>query len=185
MVVPQAYTNLNIFKRIEVWILLALTVAGLVFVISTGKPRPEEPENLPEKTITETSSEPKTFAKDSLLEIHSIKVRRESDRFLAEVDFTYDNQSDKPITTANAASLIPESKKAAPVFFLAFTGAPPILPAGEKTNSSLQFSLQGEEIAGELNLRIAGNSTPIKSSRSFDPESIKVGESKTFTRLDW
>ena len=139
-----------------------------------GSPK-QEPQN----------AAPKNFAEGSKLEVKSIQVRREKDRYLTEVEFTFDNQSDQAIATAQAASLLPESKKAAPVFFLAFTGAPPVLPAEQTTNSSLNFSLQGEEIAGELTLRLGSHSALAKSSRSFDPESIAVGETRTFTTLDW
>ena len=192
--VPQAYTNLSIFKRIEIWILLALTVAGLVFVLSTrpttgsgdpssGTDKAKTPEGDP--ATRDSPATPTAFKKGNPLEAKSVTVTREADRFLARVTFSYNNESDQPIHTIAGAYVFPESKRPASPFFLAFEGAPPIIPAKKKTDNSLTFSLNNKEIAGELTLRVAGFPTLIKSSRSFDPESIAIGSSKTFTQLDW
>jgi hypothetical protein len=194
MMLTQAYTNLNVFKRIEVWILLVLTVAGLVFVLLNREPTTEDSgfanSSKPGRVSPGIAATPDANASsapsnDTLLEIKNVSLRREGEHFLAEVKFVFNNQTAQPVRTIEDAKLITGGGESIPVFFLAFTGAPPEIPATKKSQASLHFSLRGETIVGALALDIGGHRAPIKSSRSFDPESIADNQSKTFNQLDW
>lgn len=182
MVVPQAYTNLSIFKRIEVWILLVLTMAGLVFVLlsrDTADPFDESPKPKPAAPSTSKleSTSPITY--------QTTQLRREGENYIAELSLSFDNQTDAPIRSIDDAKLITGSGRSIPIFFLAFTGTPPVFPANTKSDATLRFSLLGEDIVGNLTLDIAGERQEIKSTRSFDPEAIAKNESVTFKQLDW
>ena len=194
MVLPQAYTNLSIFKRIEVWILLALTAVGLVFVLLSGTPeddpddiggKPDSDENHPTKK-TPSPISPGEFKQDGPLVIESASVRRDGQGvFLTELSFSFDNQDDAAVRPVEQAKLITASGKSVPVFILAFAPVPLAFPAKQKTSSSLLFSLKAEDLVGKLTLDIAGKRAALKSERSFDPESIPERQSKTFKNLDW
>ena len=194
MVLPQAYTNLSIFKRIEVWILLVLTAGGLVFVLLSGTPDDDpdatggkagKGENDPNhKTPSPTS--PTEFKKDGPLVIERASVRRDGQGvFLTEVNFDFENQADTAVCPVEQAKLITASGKSVPVFILAFAPVPPAFPPKQKTSSSMLFSLKAEDLVGKLTLDIAGKRAAIKSGRSFDPASIPERQSKNFKNLDW
>lgn len=193
---PQAYTKLSIFKRIEVWILLALTAAGLaVVLLSTGpqddpgdddgrppagqadKDKPEQPPS---------PSAPAEFGHDGPLVIDEVDLTREGEHsYLVEVHFSFDNQRDAELRPVEQAKLITASGKSVPVFVLAFASFPPPLPAGQETASSMLFSLGAADVVGELTLDIAGSRAAVKSGRSFDPESLRERTTRTFKNLDW
>jgi hypothetical protein len=177
---------LSIFKRTEVWILLVLTVAGLVFVLLSRESderqdSPPEPIDAPPPTDTG----PAEFEAAGPIEIKSVTVKHEQDIFLAEVNFRYDNQTDATISTLDQAKLVTATGKSTPVFFLAFTGAPPNLRPMMKSDLSLRFSVRGEDLVGELTLAIGDQRATVKSKRSFDPETIGQLQVKTFNTLDW
>ena len=187
---------MSIFKRIEVWILLVLTAAGLVFVLlsddndrddyggTPGKTDPVKPaKRVDNPPPAKTSAE---FEEGGPVEVESVKLEREpSGDYFCIVQFEFSNQSQSPVHTIRSAGLVTKSDKRIPIFFLAFDGAPPILPPQESTKTSLRFSLKPEDVVGDLTLEIAGARAPVKSSRSFDPESIARSGSRTFTNLDW
>ncbi|MFT4547876.1 MAG: hypothetical protein ACI8XO_002469 [Verrucomicrobiales bacterium] len=193
MVVPQAYTNLSLFKRIEVWILLVLTVAGLVFVLlSNNPPDPYAESESPspvEGDQTAHSKKPSAATKPSMptgpLQIGNVTVKREGETYLLEVGVEFDNQSESPVHAIESAKLITGTGKSLPVFFLAFTGTPPVFPAKAKTTEDLRFSLLAEDIVGNLRLDLNGQRRDIKSARSYDPESIAINATQTFKQLDW
>ncbi|MGI9244733.1 MAG: hypothetical protein ACR2RV_28275 [Verrucomicrobiales bacterium] len=191
---------MSIFKRVEVWILLVLAVAGLVYVLLSQQESP--PGRAPGQQATRPDSagsidsspdakapttEPQTPAFDSggQLEVTRVRVNRNGREYLTEVDFSYDNQTQETLRTIEDGKLITASGKALPVFFVAFTGAPPELPAAQKSDATVRFQLGSEDIIGELSLDVGGQRTPVKSARSFDPEAIASRESKSFNSTEW
>jgi len=192
--VPQAYTKLKIFKRIEVWILLVLGAAGLVFVLLSrqeelGARDPGERGTRgedPQRTVPPPADvRDSAFQAGGQLEVKGVRVNRTGREYLTEVGFSFDNQSEEPLQTFEEAKLITASGKHLPAFFLAFTGAPPELPAGQKSDATVRFRLGSEDIIGELSLDIGGQRQQIKSARSFDPEAIASRDSKSFDSTEW
>ena len=112
-------------------------------------------------------------------------MERDYSEYLIEISFSYDNQTDAKLDTLDVAKLVTASGKSFPVFFLAFTGVPPQLPARTKSDTSLRFSILSEDIVGELTLVIGDQRAPVKSARSFDPESVRNQQSMRFNDLDW
>ena len=184
---------MSIFKRAEVLILLVLVVAGVVFVIlsdqENGGDDPDSKSNNARTSGTrvETGAEPHSpaFATGGALQIKGVNVRREKQAYLTEVRFSFDNQTDETVNTLDEAKLITGTGKSAPVFFLAFTGAPPALRPKMKSEASLQFSLLAEDVVGELDLVVGAQRAQVKSAHSFDPESIANSQAKTFSDRDW
>ncbi len=185
---------MKIFKRIEVWILLVLTVAGLVYVLlsrqeqlptgATGQRAPRG-DSSPSPAASSAPIQNSAFESGGRLEVTRVRVNRNGREYLTEVDFSYDNQAQKPLRTIEEAKLITASGKHLPAFFLAFTGAPPMLPARQKSVATVRFQLGSEDIIGELNLDIGGQRQQIKSARSFDPEAIASRDSKSFDSTEW
>ena len=192
MAAPQAYTKLSIFKRIEVWILLVLAVAGLVYVLLSRQehhaeraPQAPPPARQPARPAPTNTAPESAYDPGGALEVKSVRVKRNGGEYLTEIDFDYDNQTEETLRTIDAARLITASGKSLPAFFLAFTGAPAELPAKQRSAATVRFGLSSEDIIGELELDVGGQRKAIKSARSFDPEAIASRESKTFNSLDW
>ena len=185
---------MSIFKRIEVWVLLVLTVAGLVFVLLSrnGQEIDEFGARPSRKPTADTPGQrppaeklPAAFRESGVIQIQSVQVKRDRADYIAEVKLRYDNQTDALIRTVDEAKLVTESGSALPVFFLAFTGAPPQLRPKETSDLSLQFSIPSEDLVGQLTLAISGHRASVKSARSFDPESIGPDQIRTFDQPDW
>lgn len=161
-------------------------VAGLVFVLLNREPTDLFEDPPPQNTETVTTPEPVKTEKDaSPIQLKSVTLKREGDHYLSEVTISFDNQSDTEVRTVDSAKLVTDSGKTIPIFFLAFTGIPPVLPAEKKSDATLRFNLLPEDIVGQLTLDISGHRAEIKSARSFDPESIAEKQSMTFKQLDW
>ena len=183
---------MSIFKRIEVWLLLVLSVAGLVYVLLNQQedvaerfPRTAPATRPPASAAPAAATKNPVFEPGGQLEVKGVRVDRNGGEYLTEVTFSYDNQSDRTLRTIDDAKLITASGKSLPVFFLAFKGAPPEFPAKQKSTATVRFELGGEDIIGELHLDVGGQRQPIKSPRSFDPEAIASRSSKTFNSPDW
>jgi len=187
----------SIFKRAEVWILLVLTVAGLVFVLLQDKGDTEDGLDAKTEKVSSDIKSPKEkgdpnpkpeksdLPAGGVIEVEKIEVKRDSDRFLTKVFISYDNRSDEAVAAVDDAKLVTASGKLLPFFFLAFEGAPPELPAGEKTNTPLMFVVPVDDLAGDLTLEIAGDRVPIKTGEGFDPTTIAADGPSTFKSLEW
>lgn len=185
---------MNVFKRIEVWILLVLTAAGLVFVLLSRQEelakrgpgtRDVGGEGLPVPAANPAPAQAAAFEPGGQLEVAGVRVNRSGREYLTEVEFSYDNPSEKPLRTFEEAKLITSSGEALPAFFLAFTEPPPELPAKQRSDATVRFLLHSEDIIGELTLDVGGQRKQIKSARSFDPEAIASRGSRSFDSTDW
>ena len=185
---------MSIFKRIEVWILLVITVAGLVFVLLSrneheidefGERTSREPAVATPGNQRPAEKAPEAFQESETIQIRSVHLKRDRTDYIAEIKLRYDNQTDTLIRTVDEAKLVTESGSALRVFFLAFTGAPPQLRPRMKSDLSLQFSIPSEDLVGQLTLAIGDHRASVKSARSFDPESIGAHQIRTFNQPDW
>ena len=164
---------MNIFKRIEVWILLVLVGAGIVFVLMTNRDGGNG-----------DGDGDGGSGRGTRFVVKKTTVKRDYGNFEAEIALTYDNRSGGEIDTATAAKLIGENGKRIPVFFLAIA-MPPKIPAGKKNDLSLRFWLEPEDVKGSLSLEILGENVEVKNGTPLDPESIPNQEKRTYEGTEW
>ncbi|MEM7146251.1 MAG: hypothetical protein AAF591_14025 [Verrucomicrobiota bacterium] len=197
---------MNLFKRVEVWVLVAFIIAGLAYVLISEQqknndtsPPPTSPSafNKPESNTATTANDPSTTPQKETqsFTLKKIHLKRDYENAIIELDLVIHNEHGQeyqlippyaqllaapPDTPANNT---PPKNQLRPIepFFLAFA-APPVIPAGQKTApAQLKYWLEPTDLAGPLWLQIQNQSQLVKSASSFNLNTIKNQQSKSFT----
>ncbi len=166
---------MNLFKRIEVWILIGLIGGGIAFVLVTaGDPGAVDGE------IGGAGRGGGKFSIDQML------LARESDHARLDVGITYDNLGGGEIEAGPPnVRLITDSGDEVDPYFLA--GAfPTVIAAGRRSPVTVKYWLGPAHFGtGGLRLEIRGESRPVKSAKPFNLESLGDGESRVLDGPDW
>ncbi len=166
---------MQLFKRIELWILLLPLVVGLFFVFGS---RPHEGAGgLPDA--------PNATAEDAPLKIHRCVLTRDYGNGQLDIEVRLRNDSaDKLVLQSPKARLLTEKGREVPGFFLPFQPQPEV-PAKSTQDVELRYWLDAADLDGALKLDVNGKTVDVKSSKAFDLNSLKNTEKKTFSPSEW
>lgn len=165
---------MQLFKRIELWILLILLVAGLAFVFTS---HPKDNDAGPD-TVSAASEE-------SALKVHRCVLKRDYGNAQLELEVKVRNDSPATLVLQSpAAKLLGAKGREIPSFFLPFQAQPEV-PAKATQEVQLRYWLDAADLAGPLSLEVQGKAVEVKSSKPFDLNSVENSKEKAFTPSEW
>lgn len=163
-------------KRIELWVLLAVILAGLAWVFMSG---PGADADLPR-----AGSAPAVDAQTPL-QLHRCVLKRDHGNARLDIDLRVRN--DRPETLVMQppkVRLLTADGRDIPEFFLPIEPRPEV-PAGSSQDVQLRYWLQAADLEGTLTLEVDGNSLTIKGAGSFDLKSMENGVEKVIQPEGW
>ncbi len=169
---------MTVLKRVEVWILLALVVGGLVFVLATRGDRPGRPGR--DGDGTDPAEAPAGFT------VTRVELRRDGSHAMAALRVRCRNDGDDPLVVAgeNGARLVADGNERVPVYFRAFAAAPEVAP-GEESEVVLRYWLSAGHLEGALRLELGGESAEVKDDEPLALDALEDGEEIAFTGTRW
>jgi len=168
---------MNPFKRIELWVLLAMIVAGMVYVFTSNPGGGDGP-----LTGTGTGG---PAPKDKELVLHKSTLERDYGNVRLDIDLKVRNDSsDKLVMQSPAVRLLASSGKEVPSFFLPFDALPEI-PAKSSQDVQLRYWLSTDDLKGPLTLEVKGKTLEVKSAQPVDIATLKNGEKKVIKGTVW
>lgn len=155
------------FKRIEVWVLLALSLGAAWFVLkmdsdSGGPPVAPRPD-----AVTagggDAGAPPDHPEAGNRFRVREVRVIPEEDHEIIEIEVAGKSEGDQPLDLDNGkARLVTADGSEVPPFFVPFA-APPIFPPGEESTVTLRYwqARSGEEPRSPLTLELDGEPLPL------------------------
>lgn len=163
---------MSFFKRIEVWVLLLLSIAAAVWVFTTDQKAAEDgnPQSIAEG---EVSQEPG-------LKILRCSLERDYGNARLDIELRYRNASPRPLFLLPPdVRLLTAEGKEVPAFTLATEKAAQI-PAQTAQDVRLRFWLEKGHLSGPLTLEIRGEKAEVKSSAAVSLDSLENGKPKSW-----
>ena len=168
---------MNWFKRIELWLLLALVVAGLFFVF--GQRPTEDEANKGGAGVVATGKD------DAPLLLHRSVITRDYGNARLDIDVRVRNDgAEKLVLQTPKARVLNGKGREIPSFFLPFD-APPEVPPQSTQDVQLRYWLDAADFQGAITLEVDGKSVALKNTKPFDLNTIKNAEKKTVTGIEW
>ncbi len=169
---------MNFLKRIELWVLLAVIVAGLVWVFTSSSSDEEEPDASDGATSSvETHEAP--------LKLHRCVLERDYGNARLDIELRVRNDSsDKLVLQAPKVKLLTDKGREVPSFFLPFDPVPEVA-VKSTLDVQLRYWLDAADLQGALTLEVDGKTIPVKSTKAFDLVSMKNAEKKVLEPKEW
>ncbi len=169
---------MNFLKRIELWVLLAVILAGLVWVFSSKHADDDESG----ASGTSTTADAGDAAP---LKLHRCVVERDYGNARLDLDVRLHNdQPEKLICQSPKVKLLTAKGREVPSFFLPFDALPEV-PAKTTQDVQLRYWVDAADLQGALTLEVNGKTLEVKTVKAFDWESMKNGEKRTFNAGAW
>ena len=166
----------TLFRRTEVWVLLALTAGTMVLVF---KPFGSQ------ETGTITHVAPLTGQEDGIALVHRMTLQRDFGNARLDIDLRLTNKHAKKVQmVAPAMKLMAGKDRQVPEFFLPVE-PPPELPPKAIADVKLRYWLEKADLNGKLTLIYEGQPIEIKSERPFDLGNLKNAEPKVMKPGEW
>lgn len=166
---------MQLFKRIELWVLLAAVIAGLFFVFGS---RHSDSDSTSDGT-------PMATAEDAPLKLHRCILTRDYGNAQLDIELKVRNASaEKLVMAAPAVKLVGAKGREVPGFFLPFQPQPEV-PAKTTEDVQLRYWLDKADLEGPLKLEVKGRTIEVKSPQSFDLLSMKNADKKSFNPGEW
>ncbi|HSI62607.1 MAG TPA: hypothetical protein VLE43_05795 [Candidatus Saccharimonadia bacterium] len=173
---------MNLFKRVELWVLLAVVLGGLVWVFTSGPADEDEAatDSPPRKTGTVVKGDP---AKP--LQVHRSILERDYGNARLDIEVRIQNAGkEKLVLQPPHVRLLTGSGREIPGFFLPFEPQPEIA-SGTTQDVQLRYWLEKKDLQEALTLEVNGLQAKVKGAQPFDLEALKSKEQKTFLPDAW
>jgi hypothetical protein len=163
-------------KRIELWVLLAIIVAGLAWVFLS---RGSHEADFSAGTATSGSDA------SAPLQLHRCVLKRDYGNARLDIDLHVRNDTaEKLVLQAPHVKLLAANNREVPSFFLPFDPVPEVA-ANSALDVQLRYWLEASDLGGPLELEVAGKRLAIKGAGSFDLKSMGNGEEKVIQPGAW
>ncbi len=171
---------MNLFKRIEVILLLVLAAGGAIWVLSdNGSPDDEAAGE------SAAASDPAQDAGPGVNKLHRCTVERDYGNARLDIELRFANRGEKKLVMQPPqVRLLTDAGREVVPFFLPFDPVPEI-PAGTTQDVRLRYWLEKADLQGGLKLVIGDDSIEVKSAAVFDLEKLKNKEPRTYASSDW
>jgi hypothetical protein len=157
-------TAMPFFKRLEVWLLLAVGLAATLWVL------------LPEPTGNDTASADPAAAtapNEPALQVLRCTLERDFGNARLDIELRYANPAPRPLLLAAPdVRLFAADGTEVPFFVLPATPVPQIAERASG-DANLRFWLEKKHLAGALTLDIRGARTAVKSPAPLDLETLE------------
>lgn len=169
---------MNLFKRLELWILLAIVAAGLAWVFSSRDQEEEGAAGESGQVVADDGS-------GQPLVLHRSVVERDYGNARLDLEVRIRNAGSSKITLQPPqVRLTTGDGREIPPFFLPFEPQPEIAPTSTQ-DVKLRYWLEKADLQGALSLEVNGSKVAVKSATPFDLETLKTKEQKTFRSGEW
>ncbi len=167
---------MQLLKRVEIWILLAVVAAGLAWVfLSSGSEEGEE----------SGSSAAAVAAGQVPLKLHRSTLKRDYGNARLDLEVRVRNDGGQTLVMESPqVKLVTGTGREVPSFFL-ITNPPPEIPAKTTQDVQLRYWLETKDLEGTLTLEVEGKKAEVKGGGKFDLESLKNGEEKVMPVGAW
>lgn len=171
---------MNLFKRIEVIILLVLAAGGAIWVLSNSGSADDEA-----GADSATTSGSAHNEEPGANKLHRCTVERDYGNARLDIEVRFANRGAKKLVMQPPqVKLLTDAGREVAPFFLPFDPVPEI-PAGTTQDVRLRYWLEKADLQGGLKLVIGDERIEVKSAEAFDLEKLKNKEPRTFTTADW
>ncbi len=172
---------MQVLKRVEIWVLLALVGSGLVWVFTTGS-GPDDEAAEPGAAAGTGAGEQSSTAP---LVLHRALLERDYGNGRLELEVRVRNDSPSKLTLQPPqVKLVSGSGREVQPFFLPFEPQPEVA-ASATQDVQLRYWLDKKDLEGSLTLTVGGASIEVKGARPFDLETLKTKEQKVFRAGEW
>lgn len=171
---------MNLFKRIEVIILLVLAAGGAIWVLSNSG-TPDDETGTDFAAIGGAAHDEETGAN----KLHRCTVERDYGNARLDIEVRFANRGPKKLVMQPPqVKLLTDAGREVPPFFLPFDPVPEI-PAGTTQDVRLRYWLEKADLKSGLKLVIGDERIEVKSETAFDLEKLKNKEPKVFPDANW
>lgn len=167
---------MHFLKRIELWVLLAIIVAGLVWVFTSGG----DDEDAAGEDGTSSVEDP-----GAPLKLHRCILERDYGN--ARLDLELRVRNDKPeklVLQAPKVKLVTDKGREVQSFFLPFDPVPEVA-ANSTLDVQLRYWLEASDLQSALTLEVDGKTLPVKGAKALDLNAMKNGEEKIVQPGGW
>lgn len=163
-------------KRIELWVLGAMAMMGIILVFTT-RHRDDETDASTAGATTTSSEAP--------LKLHRCSLERDLDHVRLDLELQVRNSSGEKLPLQPPkARLLGAKGREIPGFYLPFE-QPPEIPPMTTQDVQLRYWLDEADLQGAIQLEVEGKTVEVKSAKPFDLNTLKNGEKKTFNAGEW
>ncbi|MFZ4763758.1 MAG: hypothetical protein ACOYMN_02295 [Roseimicrobium sp.] len=168
---------MQLLKRFELWILLAVITGGLTWVFLS--------QESDESDVTGDLSAAVTLDRQLPLKLHRCVLLRDYANARLDIDLRVLNDEDKKLVLqAPTVRLLTAQGREVPSFFLPFDPVPEV-PPKSRQDVQLRYWLEKTDLEGALTLEVAGKAMPVKSAKPFALETVPNGVTKAFAAGSW
>ena len=166
---------LALFKRVEVLLLLVLSIGVAAWVLSSKPPQEDAEWDKP-------IEEPTAATEDK---IHRCVIERDHGHARLDIELRIFNIGTQRLgMRPPQVRLLNGSGAEVPPFFLPFE-AQPVVPPGNTQDARLRYWVTKADLVGPLTLEVQGKKIEVKSSEPLDLDKLKNKVPQTFTTTRW
>lgn len=166
-------------KRIEIWILLALALAGLAWVLWFSPNRDEFEEEVLDGNGTVAGKV------EENLSLRRLVVKRDYGNVRLDIDLKVNNhKGEKLVMSPPKVRLVNGEGREVPVFFLPFEHLPEVSPNSTQ-EVQLRYWLEAKDLSGTLELEVDDQKLLVKDATPVEIEALKNGEETTIRSVKW
>ena len=166
---------LALFKRVEVLLLLVLSIGVAAWVLSSKPPQEDAEWDRP-------IEEPTAATEDK---IHRCVIERDHGHARLDIELRISNTGTQRLgMQPPQVRLLNGSGAEVPPFFLPFE-AQPVVPPGNTQDARLRYWVTKADLVGPLTLEVQGKKIEVKSPEPLDLEKLKNKVPQTFTTTRW
>ena len=167
---------MSLLKRVELWVLLAIAVAGIIFAFRSK--HHEDDQGAGESTAG-------TTVNDAPLVLHRCVLKRDYGTARLDIELKVRNDDTKKLIMQSPdVKLITGKGRETPGFYLAFE-PPPEIPANSTQDVKVRYWLTAEDLQGTLTFDVKGQKLQVKGGTVFDLNSVPNLEEKVFKAGEW
>lgn len=165
---------MSFLKRFEVWLLIILSLAAVIWVFSTDSDSVTQGEGNSESITSETSTEP-------ALKIHRCTLERDYSNARLDIELRYRNASPRPLYLLPPdVKLLTTDGKEVPPFILPVE-KPAQIAAQTAQDVRLRYWLDKTHLQDLLTLEIRGEKAEVKSATAINLDTLENHQPKTWT----
>ena len=169
---------MNFLKRIELWVLLGVLLAGLAWVF-TNRPATDEDMSNPESSAVTGDNA------GGPLKLHQCVIERDYGNARLDIDVRIRNDNEEKLRCLPPkVKLLTAKGREVPSFFLPFDPQPEV-PGKTTQDVQLRYWAEEADLAGVLTLEVEGTKLEIKSAKIFDLKALPNAEKKTLKPGEW
>jgi hypothetical protein len=167
---------MHFFRRVELWVLLAIILAGLAWVFMSGRNHEEDVAG-GDVAAVENAHAP--------LQLHRCVLKRDYGNARLDIELRVRNdRAEKLVMQTPQVKLLTGNGREVPSFFLPFDPIPEV-PGKSTQDVQLRYWLEAADLQGALTLEVDGKTLPVKSAKAFDLNAMKNDEENIIEPETW